>query len=213
MLSATGQLLRALVPTAPQGPAYVRVDAASSAPSNSSWVSSSLWEVDETASASTPINAHLALARTDLAVPTTSAAVIYALLRPHFTAKASRISFYSGGDYLARQNWAMRENGADYDAEHVHVQPSTVSLAPGDVLVSHAGLRLAATDASGLVLPVHPLPATSGNRAFVTLQRAAFEAGLPPPHINASGLIALESAGDASLIETYSGRRAMGYDA
>ncbi len=87
-----------------------------------------------------------------------------------------------------------------------------MSLAPGDVLVTHAGLRVQAADASGLLLPVHPLPATEGNRAYVALQRASFEAGLPPPHIPADGTpIALEEGGDVTMIESWGGRRALGY--
>jgi hypothetical protein len=211
VLSATSQVAAALTGSRDN---YVRIDAASPAPAPSTWTGKSLWEVSESAGAS-PLRAHLALAPTALGVPTASAAATYALLRPHFAARASRISFYSSADYLAEGNWVLRERGADYDAAHVHVRPARVNLAPGDVLVSHAGLNLA-SDAgaeAGLVLPVHPLPATKANKAFVARQRAAFEAGLPPPHVAVDGLVALEPAGDAAAIDTYVGRRAMGYDA
>lgn len=94
----------------------------------------------------------------------------------------------------------------------MHIRPAAVSLAPGDVLITHAGLNVAAADTAGLVLPVHPLPATEGNAQFVKLQRASFEAGVPPPHAEtADSPIALEEAGDASMIASWGGRRAMGY--
>jgi hypothetical protein len=208
VLSAMGQLLRALTGASES---FVRIDAVTPSPARSGWSGKALWDVGA-ASGATPLHAHLALARTELSLPTSSAAATYALLRPHFTAKASRISFYAGADYLAPANWTLREGAADHSAELNHVRPATAALAPGDVLVSHAGLPLAAADTAGLVLPVHPLPATDANRAFVALQRAAFEAGLPPPHVDAE-LVRLEPAGSVQCIESYAGRRAMGYEA
>lgn len=210
VLSATSQVLRSLVPTATEAP-FIQVDAASSAPSASTWAAESLWETAETASGpSTPVHAHLALGRTDLRVPTSAAAATYALLRPYFAPIRSRISFYSTAGYLEPANWRFRDSAA-VDAELTHVRPTEVSLAPGDVLVTHAGLRVAPADEAGLVLPVHPLPATPGNKAFVAAQRAAFEAGLPPPHATSS-VVALEEGGDATWIDSVSGRRAMGYN-
>ncbi|TXT08821.1 hypothetical protein VHUM_02949 [Vanrija humicola] len=210
VLSATSQSLRSLVPTATEAP-FIQVDAVSSAPSESTWAAESLWETAETATGpSTPVHAHLALGRTDLHVPTSAAAATYALLRPYFAPIRSRISFYSTAGYLEPANWRLRDTAA-VDAELTHVRPTEVSLAPGDVLVTHAGLRVAPADGAGLVLPVHPLPATPGNKAFVAAQRAAFEAGLPPPHVNES-VVALEEGGDATWIDSVSGRRAMGYN-
>lgn len=214
VLSATGQVLKALLPTASPEGAFIRVDAASVAPDVSTWYGKDLWAIDESASPSTPVHAHLALARTEVKVPTSAAAATYALLRPFFAPKKSRISFYLPTGYTEASNWAMRAPGSkpDTDADLVHVRPATVSLAPGDILVTHAGLRVQAADASGLVLPVHPLPATEGNRAYVALQRASFEAGLPPPHVASDGSpVALEEGGDVSMIESWGGRRAMGY--
>ncbi|KAL1405870.1 hypothetical protein Q8F55_007549 [Vanrija albida] len=210
VLSATSQALRSLVPSATDAP-FIQVDAASSAPSASTWASESLWDVAETASGpSTPVHAHLALGRTDLRVPTSAAAATYALLRPYFAPVRSRISFYSTAGYLEPANWRLRDTPAT-DAELTHVRPAEVSLAPGDVLVTHAGARVAPVDGAGLVLPVHPLPVTPGNKAFIAAQRAAFEAGLPPPHTSAT-VVALEEGGDATWIDSVSGRRAMGYN-
>ncbi|GMK59669.1 hypothetical protein CspeluHIS016_0802750 [Cutaneotrichosporon spelunceum] len=214
VLSATGQTLKAFLPTSTPEGAFIRIDAATVAPDQPTWASKDLWALDESASPATPVHAHLALARTDVKVPTSCAAATYALLRPFFSPKKSRISFYLPTGYTDESNWVMRAPGAkpDLEADLVHVQPTTVSLAPGDVLVTHAGLRLQAADASGLLLPVHPLPATEGNRAYVALQRASFEAGLPPPHIPADGSpIALEDGGNVTMIESWGGRRALGY--
>lgn len=214
VLSATTQALKAFVPTSTPEGAFVRIDAATVAPQQSTWLGKDLWAVDEAASPATPVHAHLALARTEVKVPTSAAAATYALLRPFFAPKKSRISFYLPTGYTEASNWALRAPGAkpELDADLVHVRPATVSLAPGDVLVTHAGLRVQAADASGLLLPVHPLPATEGNRAYVALQRASFEAGLPPPHIPADGTpIALEEGGDVTMIESWGGRRALGY--
>lgn len=75
--------------------------------------------------------------------------------------------------------------------------------------MSHAGLEVTG---KGFILPCHPLPVTEGNKSYIALQRASFEAGLPPPHVQSDGSpVALEEAGDASLIESWGGRRAMGY--
>ncbi|CAK9785206.1 hypothetical protein CC85DRAFT_311569 [Cutaneotrichosporon oleaginosum] len=212
VLSATGQALKAFVPTSSPESAFVRIDAAAVAPAPPTWLGTELWGVDDTASPATPVHAHLALARTEIKVPTSASAATYALLRPFFAPKKSRISFYTPTGYTEAANWALRGGKPELDAELVHVRPATVSLAPGDVLVTHAGLRLQAADAAGLLLPVHPLPATEGNRAYVALQRASFEAGLPPPHVPADGTpIALEEGGDVTMIESWGGRRALGY--
>ncbi|BEI79632.1 hypothetical protein CcaverHIS002_0101610 [Cutaneotrichosporon cavernicola] len=214
VLSATGQALKAFIPASTPEGAFVRIDAATVAPEQPTWVGKDIWAIEETASPSTPVHAYLALARTEVKVPTSSAAATYALLRPFFAPKKSRISFYLPTGYTDASNWAMRAPGTkpELDADLVHVRPATISLAPGDVLATHAGQPLQAADASGLLLPVHPLPATEGNRAYVALQRASFEAGLPPPHVPADGTpIALEDGGNVTMIESWGGRRALGY--
>lgn len=212
VLSATATVLRNILPDigSPEG-AFVRVDAATSTPAAPTWAAKDLWAVEDSSAPSTPLHAHLALSRTELQVPTTSAAATYALLRPFFTPKASRISFYSPEGYLSAENWTLVRPGqqAPADAELVHLRPASVSLAPGDVLVTHAGLNLSG---NGHILPCHPLPITEGNKAYIALQRASFEAGLPPPHVCSNGSpVALEEAGDANMIESWGGRRAMGY--
>lgn len=160
-----------------------------------------------------PLHAHLAFNATELAAPTSAHAALYTLLRPYFKAKASRISFYHGEDYLAKDNWVFNAQQPDTSAEPVHLKPAHVKLNPGDILVSHAGLGLRAANDNGLLLPIHPLPAGEGNKAFVTLQRTAFEAGLPPPHAILEGETCLvEEPGSSAEIDSVSGRRAMGYE-
>ncbi len=49
----------------------------------------------------------------------------------------------------------------------------------------------------GLTLPVSPLPSTS-SKELVLAQRAAFEAGLPPPQAQREGSVAVEDGRGAS---------------
>lgn len=209
VLSATGAVLEKVLGATP---AYIRVDTVSHHPSEAQWTGDKVWAEQPAEGTYMPLHAHLAFNTTDLAAPTSAHAALYTLLRPYFTPKASRISFYHGEDYLAKENWTF-SGKADTSAEPVHLKPAHVKLNPGDILVSHAGLGLRAANANGLLLPIHPLPAGEGNKAFVTLQRTAFEAGLPPPHAILDGeACPVEEPGSQGEIDSVAGRRAMGYE-
>lgn len=209
ILSATGVALQKVLGVEP---AYTRVDALSHTPSETQWTGDKVWAAQPAEGTYMPLHAHVAFAPTDLGVPTSSHAALYSLLRPYFCPKASRISFYHPEDYLQKSNWTFTGK-ADASADPVHLKPAHVKLNPGDVLISHAGLPLQAIDAAGLLLPIHPLPACEGNKAFVTLQRTAFEAGLPPPHAIREGeACCVEEPGSSAEIDSVSGRRAMGYE-
>lgn len=223
LLSATSQIIRAVSDVAEDN-IYIRADTVQEGiKSNSTLLTdfshhSKLWTIDESSAPATSIQAHLTLSPTlssasQYVVPSALSA-IYASLRPLFHPAHSKISFYSPADYLSTSNWSL------IDPAHIPASPTEVSvphldgvalpqLNPGDLVVRHSATPVEG-ESDQLFLPVSPLVNTAKNAQFVKDQRAAFEAGLPPPHVQ-GGVAALEDEGAESMIATSGGKRAMGY--
>lgn len=185
-----------------------------------------------------PVLAHLALTATRATLPATNHAGTYALLRPLFRPVRSRLSFYHPSGYLDPANWAMlapaelpvpapiaptadpaagtaslESRGGAKWLPHLEGTWTSTDLAPGDVLYRQAAIPAQnplLSGEEGLTLPVSPLPSAS-SAEYVQAQRAAFEAGLPPPQARREGSVAVEEGRSAQDIVTGGGRRALGF--
>lgn len=185
-----------------------------------------------------PVLAHLSLTATRATLPASDHAATYALLRPLFRPVRSRLSFYHPSGYLDPANWAMlaaaelavpapvspvpvpaagsaslESRGGAKWLPHLEGTWTSTDLAPGDMLYRQVAVPAQnplLSGEEGLTLPVSPLPSAS-SEDLVRAQRAAFEAGLPPPQAQREGSVAVEDGRSAQDIATGGGRRAMGF--
>jgi hypothetical protein len=80
------------------------------------------------------------------------------------------------------------------------------------MIYSHSSLPVQSTKpgiGNSDFLPLNPLGAAAETQ--VRVQREAYEAGLPPPHVLVDGTVAVEEAGTADILGTNGGRSVMGY--
>lgn len=158
---------------------------------------------------------------------------IYSLLRPHFTARRSKISFVDAAGYLAAANWELRVDGSVEEEvawSHFDISSAIVDvkgLNPGDVVYTHQGKcafllrsRLMLTSVDTLTLPststtptlglpVTPLPSCAINEAYTNhAQLQAFQYGTAPPSGAATSQV--EQVADVAWFASDAGRRAMG---
>jgi hypothetical protein len=178
--------------------------------------------IKQSTAPATSILSHLALttAHPGRLAPSVDAA-IYASLRTLFAPVRSRISFYDESSYLDPANWELLTTDTlptlvSDPVTYPHLADASVDiprLNAGDMVFRHASIPVApvSVGVEGVFAPVSPLPRTRANEAYVAKQREAFEHGLPPSHAANGGMAQLEVAGSADMIESYGGKRAMGY--